>query len=188
MNPSCSVGTVNLWERKVLNKVWKIIHLHMIWLKIDFKMLLASYFDNFVLISVVCPCSGEIMNVLFSVDDSLINEMIQSSSILCLCRSKKWARAKLSPLAGFQTLRSGRRLSAVRQRWHEEGSIFSIDKDYFCQEQHSWAYLKNHANKCPSLWLSITTLPSNKVPTTLSLKWSKQARLAGRCMSIRGNR
>lgn len=160
----------------------------MIWLKIDFKMLLASYFDNFVLISVVCPCSGEIMNVLFSVDDSLINEMIQSSSILCLCRSKKWARAKLSPLAGFQTLRSGRRLSAVRWRWHEEGSIFSIDKDYFCQEQHSWAYLKNHANKCPSLWLSITTLPSNKVPTTLSLKWSKQARLAGRCMSIRGNR
>lgn len=108
MNPSCSVGTVNLWERKVLNRVWKIIHLHMIWLKIDFKMLLASYFDNFVLISVVCPCSGEIMNVLFSVDDSLINEMIQSSSILCLCRSKKWARAKLSPLAGFQTLRSGR--------------------------------------------------------------------------------
>lgn len=72
-------------------------------------------------------------------------------------------RAKLSQSgADFQVVEMS--LSVVLRCWHKEGSIFPIDRDYFCQEQHSWAYLKAmliNVRHCgyPS------PLPSNKVLT-----------------------
>lgn len=111
------------------------------------------YFDVFVPVSAL-PMSWLNNESSFLFNDSRSDGETQSSSIVLLCRSG-CAWAKLSLL--LHILRSRRCLSALWWCWHKEASVFPIDKDYFCQEQHSWAYLRTRANKCPSLWLSITT-------------------------------
>ncbi len=88
-----------------------------------------------------------------------MNEIIKSSSI-CFGGDVHEPDCHRS----VQTLTMGRRLSGEQQCWHKEGSVSPIDKDYFCQEQHSWAYLKTmliNVRHCgyPS------PLPGNKVLT-----------------------